>query len=281
MEYGPPASATGRDRLRGWHGLVPIGTYRPHRANPGIHAVNRTARLPRAKLRGVPRRPSRQSSRAQRRTRWTVATRQLAGLDTVNPGWGLVPARSRPAGDRGPEVRSTRARSRPAVLPRGRARHPDDRPRQRTIAPKPLIGSRETADGFLPRRIRLALRDGLNVHKAVNFWPLIAGRLPRYRSPAVCASGRGHFAHPRPRAVRPHPTAARRHSAGIIAKTCREISWRGERNSGGNGGSMVCPSRGFLRHRSRPGQTTGGQMCRGRNCGMRRGALHTIAARPE
>jgi hypothetical protein len=64
------------------------------------------------------------------------------------------------------------------------------------------------------------------MHKAVNFWQLIAGRLPGYRSPAVRASG------PRP----PRPAQATCGAAApdcrspapvaIVATTRREISSR-------------------------------------------------------
>ena len=129
---------------------------------------------------------------------------------------------------------------------------------------------------LLAGRIRLALDAGLNKHKAVNFWQLIASRLPGTALLTTRASG--------PWSLRP----AQGHVRGAAARGCRSPApGRNSRehaprdfvasraDSGGNGGSMVCLSRVF-----RPalaGQTTGGQMRRAqlRNAA---GALHTIAA---
>jgi hypothetical protein len=124
------------------------------------------------------------------------------------PGPPLIPAAGsfpRPAG-------------RPATAARecGRLRPGSARRSYRTAAPairtirhgsgqssqNPSYASRETADGFLPGRIRVALRDGLNMHKAVNFWQLIAGRLLRYRIPCRPRA--------RPAATSPSPGHVRR-----------------------------------------------------------------------
>src|SRR5580704_17429250 len=79
-------------------------------------------------------------------------------LIPANPGCGLVPAPSRPADDRGPAVRETRARFRPAVY---RAAAPAIRTighgsGQSSQNPSLLPARRLT--GLLAGRIRLALR---------------------------------------------------------------------------------------------------------------------------
>jgi hypothetical protein len=64
--------------------------------------------------------------------------------------------------------------------------------------------------GFLPGRIRLALRNGLNMHKAVNFWQLIAAASP--------------VPLPRRRRDRPTVTAPAQARCGAAARDCRSLA---------------------------------------------------------
>jgi hypothetical protein len=132
--------------------------------------------------------------------------------------------------------------------------------------------------GLLAGRIRLALRRALNKHKTVNFCQLIAGSLPGTAPLPPTRAAHGHFAQPRAT----WGAAVRGCRSPAPSRNSREHAPRdfvaSRADSGGNGGSMVRLSRVFgaaLGHV--PAKQRAGR-CAGRNCAMRRGALHTIAA---
>ncbi len=148
VEYGRQASATRRDRLRGWHGIVPVRACWLNWGNSDIGAVNQTVRLPRPKLPAAAKAAT--AAALARSTPYKIDDRHQA-INRPGPrlipaaGWfrrraGLLMTAARPCRRLGPGSAGRPYRT-------GRTSHPDNRPRQRTIAAKSLVASRETADG--------------------------------------------------------------------------------------------------------------------------------------